>query len=112
MENPTSDDPTAESIELTQEQLREFVRTSAWQFAKTMPATPHEYTLRQNAPDRKRFEEVVLYIRQEGYKAKYGKTTYTYLDIDGWQYWTMGAPLNHPSGEWCTVLINRARIAR
>jgi len=39
-----------------------------------------------------------------GYHQKWGKTTYTYLDIDGWQYWTMGAPLDK------TILINRAAI--
>jgi hypothetical protein len=30
--------------------------------------------------------------------------TYTYLDIDGWHYWTMGCPLHQ------TILINRAKL--
>jgi hypothetical protein len=100
-------------IEMSVEELREFVRASAWTFAKTMPHQPHEYTLRAKAPDEKLFERVVLYIRQVGYKANYGSATYTYLDIDGWKYWTMGAPLG-PTGEYDakvhTILINRTKL--
>jgi hypothetical protein len=69
-----------------------------------MPEIPHQYTLRAKAPDEKTFERVLLYIRQAGYKAEFGSATYTYLDIDGWKYWTMGSPLN------TTVLINRAEL--
>ena len=100
-------------IEMSMEELREFARTSPWIFAKTMPQQPHEYTLRAESPDEKLFERVVLYIRQFGYKAKYGSATYTYLEIDGWKYWTMGAPLG-PTGEYDpkihTILINRAKL--
>jgi hypothetical protein len=49
---------------------------------------------------------VVIYIRQAGYQQKWGETTYTYLDTDGWQYWTMGSPLEQ------TALINRAAIRK
>ena len=71
-----------------------------------MPQTPHEYTLRRDAEDETQFERVVIYIRQAGYQQKCGKTTYTYLDIDGWQYWTMGSALDQ------TILINRAAILK
>ena len=100
-------------IEMSAEELREFVRTSSWTFAKTMPQQPHEYTLRARAPDENLFERVALDIRQVGYEANYGSATYTYLDIDGWKYWTMGAPLG-PTGEYDptihTILINRANL--
>jgi hypothetical protein len=100
-------------VEMTMDELRDFVRTSPWTFARTMPETPHEYTLRAKAPDEKVFERVVLYIRHVGYKATYGSYTYTYLNIDGWKYWTMGAPLG-PTGKYDrnlhTILINRARL--
>jgi hypothetical protein len=66
------------------------------------PKTPHEYTLRRDAKDEALFERVVMHIRQVGYQQKWGKTTYTYLDLDIWQYWTMGSPLDE------TILINRA----
>jgi hypothetical protein len=106
-------DDIERQVEMTMDELREFVQTSLWTFARTMPATPHEYTLRAKAPDEKLFERVVLYIRQVGYKANYGSTTYTYLDIDGWKYWAMGAPLG-PTGTYDpnihTILINRAKL--
>jgi hypothetical protein len=66
--------------------------------------TPHEYTQRKNAKDEAIFERVVMYIRHHGYKGRFGKTTYTYFDIDGWQYGTMGSPLR------ATILINRAKL--
>jgi hypothetical protein len=88
---------------MTIDKLREFIRTSPWRFASTMPEIPHEYTLRAKAPDEKMFERVVVYIRQVGYKGEFGSSTYTYLDIDGWKYWTMGSPLD------LTILINRAK---
>jgi hypothetical protein len=86
------------------DELRAFVQHSTWTFAKSMPTTPHEYTLRKNAPDETLFERVVMHIRHHGYKGRFGKTTYTYFDIDGWQYWTMGSPLP------ITILINRAKL--
>src|SRR5512147_3247037 len=84
--------------------LRSLVEQSTWTFARTMPRYPHEYTLRRHAKDELLFERVVLHIRRHGYTKLFGETRYTYLDLDGWQYWTMGAPLQD------TILINRARI--
>jgi hypothetical protein len=91
---------------MTTEELRQFIRASRWTFARTMPQTPHEYTLRRDAPDEELFERVVLYIREAGYKAQFAKTTYSYFDVDGWAYWTMGSPLGD------TILINRAKVQR
>jgi len=79
---------------------------SPWTFARTMPETPHEYTLRTKAPNENIFERVVLHIREKGYKALFGSVEYTYLNIDEWKYWTMGEPLEH------TTLINRAKLSQ
>src|SRR5262245_52995992 len=76
-----------------------------WRFAKTMPQHPHWYTLRKDWQDEAEFEAVVQFIRDRGYKRRWGRATYTYLDIDGMQYWTMGAALAS------TILINRAQIS-
>lgn len=81
------------AAKMTIDGLRAFVQVSSWKVAKSMPQTPHEYTLRRDAKDADLFERVVIHIRQVGHHKKWGKTTYTYLDIDGWQYWTIGAPL-------------------
>jgi hypothetical protein len=90
---------------MTLEKMREYVAAVPWRFAKTMPENPHEYTLKKVSPGReKEFEAVVIFIRQQGYKKKFGRATYIYVDLDGWCYWTMGAPLEQ------TILINRARL--
>jgi hypothetical protein len=89
---------------MTIDELRQFVSMSQWKFATTVPAFPHEYTLRCETADLKLFERLVIYIREAGYKRTFGNTTYTYLDIDGWQYWTMNYPLPD------TTLINRAKL--
>ena len=88
---------------MTQTQAEQFVESSRWQFAKTMPQNPHEYTVRGWHPDQERFEAFVLYVREHGYVEKFGRWAYTYLQIGEWKYWTMGAPV----GE--TVVVNRAK---
>jgi hypothetical protein len=80
---------------------RAFAARAPWRFAKTMPDIPHEYTVRGQTPDDE-FDDFVLLIRRIGYERRFGKTTYTYLNIDGSRYWTMGAPLAE------TTIINRA----
>jgi Fe-S cluster biosynthesis and repair protein YggX len=84
------------------ERVRAFIEKSRWVFAKTMADHPHEYTLRKEA-DEGEFLFFVIFIREHGYPGRFGGRRYTYLDVEGWQYWTMGAPLAN------TILINRAR---
>ena len=83
--------------------VRAFIAKAPWTFAKTMPENPHDYTVRGQTPDDE-FEQVVQLIRDHGYKRRFGRTTYTYLDVDGWRHWTMGAPLEQ------TTIINRAIV--
>jgi len=97
----------SQATEEFDEFFRKFVQDHHWTVAKTMPWAPHEYTLRRNCTgpqDESDFERVVLGIRSLGYEEKYGKSTYIRYDLDGWKYWTMGAPLDQ------TILINRARV--
>jgi hypothetical protein len=44
-----------------------------------------------------------MFIRERGERRTWGPYHHHYFDLDGWSYWTMGAPLDQ------TVLINRAR---
>jgi integrase len=89
---------------ITVSEMREFIAHHRWVFAKTMPQHPHEYTLRKHARSDEEFEAVVSFIRAEGYTERHSGRTYTYLNVDDWKYWTMGAPLP------VTIIINRARI--
>ena len=86
------------------EDLRVLIASSHWTFARTMPHIPHEYTLRRRSPDEAAFERFVTCISERGYVKLWRGTPRRYVDIDGWSYWTMGAPLDE------TILINRARI--
>lgn len=77
---------------------------SRWIFAKTMPEAPHWYTLRKHWKAPIPFDDVVGFIREHGYRRRYGRSRFTYLNINGMKYWTMGAPIP------ATILINRAEI--
>lgn len=87
--------------------FKKFIGTRHWRFAKTMPQWPHEYSVRQfdDPPeDQALFEEAVSFIRAQGERRWFEPTgrSSVYLDIDGRQYWTMGAPIKE------TTIINRA----
>lgn len=75
-----------------------------WIFAKTMPQNPHWYTLRRQWLDDDAFDDVVKFIRANGYKEKFKKNWYTLLNLNGYKYWTMGAPIDQ------TILINRKPV--
>jgi len=69
-----------------------------------MPGIPHWYTLRRAAKRDEDFTAFVQEIRFRGVQRQFGSKPFTYLDIDDWTYWTMGAPVE------ATILINRARL--
>lgn len=82
--------------------IDELLAKATYQFAKTMPGIPHDYTLKQNwNPDE--FEQVVAYIRKHGQPAKFYSKTYIYYYANGYKYWTMGSPIEE------TILINREK---
>jgi len=85
---------------MTDEQIARYIESVSW---RTSVDGSNQYTLVANKPDLKtEFSEFVLYIRKNGYVEKFMGRKYTYFDIGGYQYWTMGAPLKE------TILINRA----
>jgi len=80
-----------------------YISSVRWQNAKTYIKAPHEYTVvHWDYKKKSDFERMVEGIRKFGYQEKFGNQTFTYLNIDGKKYWTMGAPLPE------TTLINRA----
>ena|ERR1035437_2369491 len=86
----------------------QFIRDSfsevEFHFAKTMAAIPHSYTRRREWKDDADFVRVVSLIRAHGYQKKFFTKIYTYLDLDGYSYWSMGFPVEE------TVLINKAEV--
>lgn len=82
-----------------------YIESVRWQFAKTMPLTPHEYTLKKwKAELAGEFEWLVVEIREYGYQATFKGRRYVYLKVGAFAYWTMGAPVAD------TILINRAAV--
>ena len=91
----------------TFDDARAYIGSVRWQFAKTMPQWPHEYTVRRFEDPQEQqalFERAVEFIRANGECRKFEPTgrMSVYLDIDERQYWTMGAPVEK------TIIINRA----
>jgi hypothetical protein len=82
--------------------LREFIKSSQWTFAKTMPEWPHEYIVRERV-DKVLFEALVRHIRQYGFEGRFYQRTLIYFAEDGLLYWTMGEPIEE------TTIINRCK---
>lgn len=106
-------EPSLRPLALTADDARPFIADVRWQFAKTMPQWPHEYTVREWRPDvEQEFFDFVALIRRDGIVKPWPRDAaspryhHTYLELDGWEYWSMGEPIPE------TVLINRARLGR
>jgi len=98
---------------MTIEEARTYIAEVRWQFAKTMPQWPHEYTVRSWRSDLdEEFCAFAEMIRRQGVikpwpaDAAILRYRHTYLEIDGWDYWTMGSPIEE------TTVINRAHCSR
>jgi hypothetical protein len=97
----------------TIDDVRAYVAKARWQFATTMPQWPHEYTVRAWRQDLEReFFEFAALIRRDGVVKPWPRDSatprhrLTYLELDGWEYWTMGEPIPE------TTVINRARVTQ
>ena len=82
--------------------LRDFVDTTEWTFAKTMPEWPHEYIVRERV-DEELFVRLVRHIRQHGFEGRFYQRVLTYFAEEGLLYWTMGEPIEE------TTIINRCK---
>ena len=83
--------------------VRQFIAGAKWQYAKSMPQWPHEYTLR-GWNDEHTFEDMIHYILHWGESRKQLHWTRVYLDVDEHYYWWMGAPVRR------ATVINRALL--
>jgi hypothetical protein len=87
------------------QQLGRVLLAQRWIFAKTMPHDPHWYTLRSTWVRQDAFAGVVQLMRRDGPEERYKGRLGRVLHINGWKYWTMGAPIAE------TILINRKPLA-
>ena len=87
------------------EKLRLMISRCTWTFARSMPFAPHEYIVKGRCQlTTEEFELFVNLQREFGVKEQWGKYNNSYLYIDDYKYWTMGAPIAE------TTVINRAKV--
>lgn len=93
---------------LTDQELQEWMDEVRWIYAATMPAHPHEYTLKREQ-DPRLFEMVVYTIWTRGYDRPYLRRLWRSLDIGEYYVWVCTEPeagASAPLRE--TILVNRA----
>jgi len=88
--------------------LAKILQSHNWKWAKDKN-NPHAYTLRKHWMADDLFCEVVQYIRDHGFILKHWGRPYTVINLNGYRYWTMGAPINK-DGQPHTILINKAVV--
>ena len=89
------------------DRIRQFVSKYPWTFAKTYADfAPHEYYVKDKLDKEGKDEFVwfVEFIRDYGFKCKFAGKEYTYYELDGHYYWTMGDPIEE------TIILNRCDV--
>jgi len=100
-------------------EIRAFIASVEWRFAKTMAWCPHFYNvLHRNPEKRDGFFKLVSAIFNHGYKKEWPTQSerekfkqlckeriVTYFDVDEYKYWVMVPTIEE------TDLINRAKIS-
>lgn len=72
---------------MTAKQAKEYVSNVRWQVARD---GTHSYTVKHWHPEfHQEFIQFVLMIQHTGYKKKFGKVDYLYLDVEDFTYWVM-----------------------
>lgn len=75
------------------EELKEFIDSMTWTFAKTMPNNPHWYIIQKKMAtpkDKKMFHKLAEYIFKSSVKRSFGKRVYKYFLFNDRKYWSMG----------------------
>jgi len=94
-------------LSMGKEEMQTFVNNHDWVFAKTYAAIcPHEYIVKSKLDPscQATFEEVVSFIREAGFEARYKGHPGIYYILDGHYYWIMDAPIKQ------TTILNRAKL--
>ncbi len=85
--------------------FEKFLQRAEWHWAKSYAKTaPHWYVVRGEFADDKTFDDVVLFMRENGVDERFYSKTFTYYYHGGFKYWTMGNPVEQ------TTIINRAKV--
>jgi hypothetical protein len=82
---------------------RNYIASAKWRHARP-PQPPHEYTVRDWAGVQRDFLAFAQVIQSSGVLKTWGEYVHAYLEVDGFDYWTMGARVPE------TTVINRAPV--
>lgn len=89
---------------ITLEEAEEWIEKQEFVYAKSYSKTfPHFYTTRSRC-DEFYFEQFIRLIREHGIVKGFFEKQYVYLELDGFEYWEMGRPIN------CVQVLNKAPI--
>ena len=74
---------------MTRDEARAFIAACRWQFASSVEAHPHWYSLRRwLTPERQAdFDRFAALIERDGYPGRFWQQQWTYLDVDEHKYW-------------------------
>ena len=87
---------------MTISEAEKYLQSLKWQYAKTYPSAPHEYTcLAWKLDTKHQMIDFARLIQDEGFTEIFAKREYKVLIIGEMKYWTMDFPLEN------TDLINR-----
>lgn len=73
--------------------LVDFIEARPWQFAKTMPKIPHEYTVKRGRDD-VAFARFVELIKTHGERRFFAGRPYHYLTVGDREYWAIHPVIN------------------
>jgi hypothetical protein len=80
---------------MTDVEVRHYIASVEWQFAKTMAEIPHWYTVRGWRSELfEQFDGFVAFIEKYGYTKEFYGKEYKYYEIDGLKYWAMEDIIN------------------
>lgn len=82
---------------------RAYIASVRWRHSRP-PQPPHEYTLRDWSDAHTDFLAFAQLIQSTGVLKMWGEYVHAYLEVDGLDYWTMGARVPE------TFVINRAPV--
>ena len=93
---------------MTHQEFAQFIERNNWIFAKTYASfCPHEYIVKYRLSEAEQcaFEQIVSFIRENGFVAVYGrKGPNRYYIVEDHYYWTMGTPAKEE------IILNRAKL--
>ena len=74
---------------MTVDEIHAFIELAPYQFAKSMPDNPHQYTLIENWSQKEAYQEIVDFINRNGREELFYKKTFRYYRYGEFKYWVI-----------------------